>query len=215
MTAPGQETQLSFAVIILAAGRSVRMGSPKMLLPWGQSTVLGHLIAQWRNLQARQIATVCAANDQLIESELARIQFPARNRIENPRPEDGMFSSIQCAARWGGWEPGLTHWVIALGDQPHLANKTLQALLNCCANHPTRICQPGYSGRGYHPVCLPREVFATIATTTASTLKQFLASAPADHCLSESDNPGLLLDFDYPEDYQRALEKYGPKSTDQ
>ena len=39
---------MKLGVIILAAGASERMGRPKLLLPWGKSTVLAHLLAQWR-----------------------------------------------------------------------------------------------------------------------------------------------------------------------
>src|SRR5437867_7662013 len=95
-------------VVVLAAGASSRMGKPKMLLPWGKTSVLGHLIEQWESEQAAQIAVVCVAADQSIEDELNRLGFPQADRIPNPTPERGMFSSIQCAARWSGWRPNLT-----------------------------------------------------------------------------------------------------------
>src|SRR5712692_8184036 len=104
-----------FGVAILAAGASSRMGQPKMLLPWGKTTVIGHLIAQWQKAGAGQIAIVNAAGDQALTRELERLAFPPENRICNPAPELGMFSSIQCAARWSGWAQGLSHWAIALG----------------------------------------------------------------------------------------------------
>ena len=106
---PAGSTTLAVGVIILAAGRSQRMGRPKMLLPWGETSVLGHLISQWQALGARQVAVVGALDDSGIASELDRLGFPSQRRIFNPSPEDGMFSSIQCAAQWTGWEPMLTH----------------------------------------------------------------------------------------------------------
>ena len=60
------ERSFSVGVVILAAGRSARMGRPKLLLPWGETSVLGHLIKQWQALGARQIAVVCAPGDQAI-----------------------------------------------------------------------------------------------------------------------------------------------------
>src|SRR5436190_23101893 len=101
-------------IVILAAGRSQRMGRPKLLLCWGRTSVLGHLVGQWQNLGAAQITVVCAAGDASLETELDRIKFPGEQRITNTAPERGMFSSIQCAAQWQGWNPGLTHFVIAL-----------------------------------------------------------------------------------------------------
>src|SRR6185369_245461 len=89
----------SCGVVILAAGASLRMGQPKMLLPWGETSILGHLLAQWQSLLPEQIAVVCAREDQAIVNELDQLGFPHANRIGNPSPEHGMFRSIQCAAR--------------------------------------------------------------------------------------------------------------------
>ena len=47
-----------FGVIILGAGASSRMGRPKLLLPWRGTTVIGHIIYQWRELGAAQISNL-------------------------------------------------------------------------------------------------------------------------------------------------------------
>ena len=101
---------VKFGVVILAAGASLRMGKPKMLLPWGKTTILGHLIEQWNGLASEQIGVVWATGDQRLQKELDRLGFPSKNRILNPAPERGMFSSIQCAAGWPDWNAALTHW---------------------------------------------------------------------------------------------------------
>ena len=189
----------------MAAGRSARMGRPKLLLPWGKSSVLGHLIREWRAVGARQIAVVCAPRDQAMQAELERHDFPARDRIINPAPERGMFSSVQCAAQWPGWQDGLTHWAIVLGDQPHLQRKTLRRLLDFGAAHPAGICQPARCGHGRHPVLLPRSAFRRLAGSKVRTLKAFLTAQPQPVVLCELDDPGLDLDIDRPEDYERAV----------
>src|SRR4030095_6978355 len=111
MSAPPADA-VSLAVVVLAAGASSRMGRSKLLLPWGSASVLGHLVGQWRSLGARQVAVVCAADTPSLDVELDRLEIVATDRIPNPHPGDGMFSSVQCAARWGGWVPGLTHFAI-------------------------------------------------------------------------------------------------------
>src|SRR5690242_9681812 len=90
------ETGYSLAVVILAAGRSSRMGQPKMLMPWGENSILGHLIGQWTLLRAKQIAVICSGDAIVIEKELNRLNFSQSSRVVNPKPERGMFSSIQC-----------------------------------------------------------------------------------------------------------------------
>jgi molybdenum cofactor cytidylyltransferase len=195
----------SVGVVILAAGRSARMGRPKLLLPWGDTSVLGHLIKQWRALRAKQIAVVCAPVDQALQAELDRLGFEEKNQIINPTPERGMFSSIQCAAQWPGWQAGLTHWAIVLGDQPHLQPQTLRRVLDFSAAQPGRICQPARAGHGRHPVMLPKAVFAQLAQSTAANLKDFLVPMSRDVAFLPINDPGLDLDIDQPEDYERAL----------
>jgi len=192
-------------VVILAAGASSRMGTPKLLLPWGGTSVLGHFIEQWRAVKANQIAIVLASGHTSIGIELDRLGFPAANRIANPQPDRGMFSSIQCAATWGKWDSALTHGVIVLGDQPHLLRETLRALLDFAAAQSQKICQPSRRGRPRHPVVLPKAILDQIKDSREETLKQFLQNNPPAVALLEWDDPGLDFDVDTPADYEQAL----------
>ncbi len=206
MNAPTRPAgSLRLGVVLLAAGRSRRMGRAKLLLPWGRASVLGHLLAQWRNQGAAQIAVVCAARDAAIQRELDRLGFPAGNRVCNPAPEGGMFSSIQASARWPGWMDGLTHWAIVLGDQPHLRDGTLAAVLRASAARPSKVCQPSRAGHRRHPVIVPKSVFRQLAASTAANLKDFLASLPQRIAVCAVNDPGLDLDIDEPRDYRKAL----------
>ena len=200
-----ERTALGFGVVILAAGASSRMGKPKMLLPWGGTTVLGHLIVQWKALRAGQIAVVLATGDQPVSAELDRLDFPGANRVVNPTPERGMFSSIQCAARWSGWNAELTHWVIVLGDQPHLRSDTLRSLLDFAGAHSNQVCQPSRRARPRHPVVVPKTIFAELKVSQVETLKEFLQTSPSGASLCELDDPGLDFDVDTPADYEQAL----------
>ena len=178
------------------------MGRPKMLLPWGDSSVLGHLIARWRALGARQIAVLCAQDDFAIGDELDRLGFPAKQRIMNPAPERGMFSSIQCAAQWKKWSANMTHWAMALGDQPHLRQETCRELLEFSAANPESVCQPVWNGRKRHPVVFPGVAWRKLAVSDARDLKEFLADFVIAGC--ELEDEGLGLDIDRPEDYEKA-----------
>lgn len=200
----GSKGEFNFGVAILAAGFSTRMGQPKLLLPWGDTSVLGHLLKVWQNLNARQLVVVCGAKATGIQGELDRIGFAPSNRILNPSPETGMFGSIQCAACWPGWQPGLSHVAIVLGDQPHLQRRTLELLLEFSAAHPAKICQPLRNGHRRHPVILPRGSFADLRATSASNLREFLQSTPQRLAGLEVDDPGLDLDLNSPADYERA-----------
>jgi molybdenum cofactor cytidylyltransferase len=205
---PPDSAPFEFAAVILAAGASSRMGRPKMLLPWGTTTVLGHLVTLWRQTGARQIAVVVAAGDDGIGHELDRMGFPREQRITNHDPARGMFSSIQAAARWNSWNATLAHWAIALGDQPHLAGQTLRRVSEFASQHPNEICQPSRNQRPRHPVFLPRHLFKSLAIAGHATLKEFLGAHRSEMQLTEVDDPGLDLDLDTPQDYEEAQRRF-------
>jgi molybdenum cofactor cytidylyltransferase len=198
---------MSLAAIILAAGKSTRMGRPKMLLPWGTTTVIGHLISQWQRVGAAKVGIV-HRDDPPLAAELDRLGVSADQRIQNPAPDGDMFSSIVCAARWNGWPKETTHWAVSLGDQPHLRDTTLRALIafGFGFGHPNMVCQPEWSGRPKHPVILPRPAFLKLRDTTVTDLKQFLMDEPVARI--KLDDPGLGFDLDFPEDYARAQRLY-------
>jgi molybdenum cofactor cytidylyltransferase len=177
------------------------MGRCKLLLPWRDTTILGHLVRQWRSLGAEQLATVCAHDSADVQLELARLGISKEQTIFNPVPERGMFSSIQCAAEWPRWQTGLTHWALVLGDQPHLQLETLQGLLAFSAAGPDRICQTACAGRRGHPVLLPRAAFTRLPGSSSANLKEFLQASEV--ALYPANDPGLLLDIDSPSDYEK------------
>jgi molybdenum cofactor cytidylyltransferase len=198
----------ALGAIILAAGASTRMGRSKLLLPWDNNSVIGRLIEQWQLLGAAQIAVVCRADDAPLHAELDRLEFVGARRITNPAPERGMFSSIQCAANWSGWQANLNGWAIVLGDQPHLQSDTLRRLVSQFAAQPDSICQPVFDGHARHPVLLPQRAFAELRHTRAETLKEFLNQTICDRVECPVADAGLSLDLDHPEDYEMATNLY-------
>jgi molybdenum cofactor cytidylyltransferase len=194
-------TRLHLAAVILGAGRSRRMGKPKLLLPWHGSTILGHLIETWRQLGA-DVHVVCGPRPDPVEDELDRLGSPEELRVVNPTPDDGMFSSIRCAAR-ANWPGDVTHFAIILGDQPHLKKSTLQKLLHSAEEEFDSICQPRHDGHFGHPVILPRKYFDELADTKAEILSDYLGDQDVAWC--EVEDPGMELDINFPADYERAL----------
>lgn len=178
------------------------MGRPKLLLPWGDTTVIEHALRQWENLHASQIAAIVAAGNPSLPKNIPQ--------ITNPVPDRGMFSSVRCAADWPHWNPALTHFVISLGDQPHLREATLGQLVHAARQQPDRIWQPSHAGRRRHPVVLPRSSFHALRETAAPDLKTFLESFEELRQSVDIDDPGLDIDLDTPEDYERAKRLPGP-----
>ena len=146
-----------------------------------------------------------------MKTELDRLLFPVANRIYNAQAERGMFSSIVCAAQWPEWGASRSHFAIILGDQPHLKPDALQQLVQFAVEHAEQVCQPARNGKRRHPVIFPKDVFLKLAGSGCQDLKEFLAGHRVAVC--ECDDPGLDLDIDRPEDYQKALVLAGLGAT--
>jgi len=162
---------------------------------------------------ADQVAVIGSAFDHRLQLELDRLAFPPVSRILNPEPKSGMFSSVECAANWSGWDSRVSHVAIVLGDQPHLNPTTLALLIEASRAHPNKICQPSLDGRPRHPVVMPIAIFNELAVSRAETLKHFLESKLGQIHLSPSQDLGLDLDIDRPEDYATALTLAFGKTT--
>lgn len=198
-------THEQLGVMILGAGASVRMGTPKLLLPWGDTTVLGHLVQTWRELQVRQIAVIVAMRDSPLDSELDRLGIPRERRVRNPDPACGMFGSIVCGASWSGWEPPVSHVALSLGDQPLVQKGTLLRLMEFSRENPASICQPTRKGRPRHPVIFPAREWSQLRESGVPTLRHFLESRTELRRFLECEDSGLDMDLDSPSDYGRAL----------
>jgi CTP:molybdopterin cytidylyltransferase MocA len=90
-----------------------------------------------------------------------------------------------------------------LGDQPHLCPETLRRLLEFHGANPDAVCQLEFDGHARHPVLLPRQAFQELKASHAETLKDFLKQTSVRSIRCSVDDPGLALDLDTPEDYQR------------
>ncbi|MFZ0916996.1 MAG: nucleotidyltransferase family protein [Candidatus Udaeobacter sp.] len=197
------KTHPAFGVVILAAGASTRMGRCKLLLPWGERTILAHLLDQWRRAGAAQIVPVIDPSNQLLREALADAGSSCSDWIGNSSPQMGMFSSLQQASRWAGWLSILTHWIISLGDQPHIQFSTLLLLLNAARKNPTRICQPSLQGRAAHPIVLPANNFRELAQRNVPNLRTYVRTCEALRLRLPVEDPGVSADLNTPEDYAR------------
>lgn len=195
---------------ILAAGISSRMGRAKPLLPWGETTIIGHLVALYLR-RVDQVAVVCRPEDAPLHHELDRLALCPHNRIHNPDAGSDMYGSVRLALGWPGWDPGITHLLLALSDQPQIRATTVSALQELARTNPGKIIQPWREGRRRHPVIVPVATARGIVRDPAFTsLREALdAHREAIQTLAV-DDPGTEIDLDSPADYDEAVERFAP-----
>ena len=191
------------AAVVLAAGESRRMGTPKQLLPLGPRRVIEWVLA----------ALVKAGLDEIIvvtgyrrgEVEAALTPHPVRC-IYNPDYAAGeMLSSIQAGLRALG--PQAEAALVVLGDQPQLQATVVQAILQAYrAGGGERIYIPTYEGRRGHPICLPRPFWeGVLALPWTASLRDLLRQHGADIVEVPVPTPSILRDLDTPADYEREV----------
>lgn len=207
----------NIAAIILAAGLSQRMGKPKMLLPWGETTVLGQVIAVLAQaLQADsradletgkrmnfEMIVVTGGAREAVETEVARLaeKFPLRC-IHNPAYASGeMLSSLQCGLAALG--PEVESALIGLGDQPQLSLDSARKVVAAFESTGARLLVPSHNLRRGHPWLVQRDLWGELLSLKApETLRDFLNSHAGEIVYVETDQT-ILKDLDTPEDYQR------------
>jgi molybdenum cofactor cytidylyltransferase len=195
---------MSVLIAILAAGESKRMGQPKLCLPWGQTTILGHIREQWLEAGAEKILIVHAPGEPPVTRELDRRGVAPENRTPTLAMERGMMGSVVTAATRALQDKSLTHLIISLGDQPQIQSGTMKELLGTCLISPGELVRVVHNGKPGHPLALPAVLLPELSTTPAETLRDFLRLKKVRVCDLTIADSGVLLDVDTPADYARA-----------
>lgn len=141
--------------VILASGFSRRMGSNKLLLPLGDSTVLGQFLARFPYELFAQVIVVWA------DPQVAAIAgtFPVR-LCENVEAAAGKSSSIRLGLTAGSPKNGV---LFAVADQPLLTPTAVQKLVAAFQAHPEAIVMPEVNGSPANPVLFPADLRPKLA----------------------------------------------------
>lgn len=142
----------STAAILLAAGRSRRMGAFKPLLPFGNSTVIESCISNLQEGGVRRIVVVVGHRGDQLRERLAHL--PVSFAV-NEDAESEMGVSI---ARGVERIPvGTEALLIALCDQPAVAPEVIRSLIDERRRKGSRLVVPEYQGTGGHPVLIDHD----------------------------------------------------------
>jgi len=200
------------AGIVLAAGRSTRMGQFKPLLPWGEHTVIEQVVTTLLGTSVSEVLVVTGHEHDALAAALHA--YPLR-LVFNPDYAAGdMISSIQAGLRALG--PAVEAALIAIGDQPRMQASTVEAVVAAWRQGSAeRIIIPSYHMRRGHPICLPRAVWpAVLALSWQESLRSLWQSLAGQIEHVMVDSPTILSDMDTPMDYQREVGARGSDGHD-
>jgi molybdenum cofactor cytidylyltransferase len=197
------------AAIILAAGLSQRMGQAKMLLPWGDTTVIGQVVETVLAGGIEKIVVVTGGNQAQIEAALRAKRAELAERVQpvdfvfNLNYADGeMLKSLQVGLK--SLDPSAEAALMVLGDQPQMQAATLRLVCAAFRRTGARLVIPSYQLRRGHPWLIERSLWPDILKLPApATLRDFLKAFEESIFYQVVDTPTILKDLDTPEDYAR------------
>jgi molybdenum cofactor cytidylyltransferase len=171
------------------------MGRPKALLPLRGSTFLENILEAIARSRIKNTIVVVGHHRQEISS---RVGIP--NLVYNPDYAQGMITSFQTGIR--ALPPDSTGALLFLVDHPLVDTETINVLLaNFAAN---RIIIPVFDGRRGHPVLFSAEILEEILALPPSQGANIVVRKdPARIVEVAVDAPGILVDIDTPEDFEK------------
>jgi molybdenum cofactor cytidylyltransferase len=137
----------NIAVVILAAGASKRMGSPKQLLNWGDETLITHAIQKALMLNSEEVIVVLGANYELIKQGIQHFPITILN---NKEWKFGLGKSIACASNYlKNQKENSEGMLIMLVDQPFITTSYLQELISHFSVNKNQIIATSYQKENY------------------------------------------------------------------
>jgi molybdenum cofactor cytidylyltransferase len=192
--------------IILAAGESMRMGRPKLSLPWmGGPSMIAHVVEIFISGSADPIVVVTGSDKEEIESCLKGVGVTL---VHNPHyADEEMLSSIQIGLQeMDQYEVEAT--LICPGDLPLLKESTVAKLVQTWHRNPCPILIPSHAGRRGHPLLVEREQWPYIkAIKPGSSMRDFLQEHEVLIQHLPVEDLGIRRDIDTPQDYYNAQAK--------
>jgi molybdenum cofactor cytidylyltransferase len=189
------------AAIVLGAGRSRRMGTQKLLLPYGGGSVIGHIVVQVVQSPVERIVVVTGADHDAVAGALhgRRVTF-----VRNPAAEGEMLSSVRCGV--AALPEACRAAVVVLGDQPGVTAALIGAIVRAHVESGRGIVVPTFGGRRGHPVLISAAYFGAVLSEFDDVgLRGLVRAHPQDVLEVQAASAGVLEDLDTPEDYRRAV----------
>jgi len=186
------------SALLLAAGESRRMGKPKQLMPFGQSTILAQAIDNLAGSAVDEIIVVLGYRAEEITKTIAT--KPVKIAI-NPNYREGMSTAITAGLNLVAGQSKAV--MLALGDQPLVDSQTINRLIGQFYNHDKGIVIPTYQGKRGHPVIFAIKYKPELLELKGDIGAREIIKNHADDTLEVAvDSEGIISDIDTRSDYQ-------------
>ena len=190
--------------ILLAAGLSTRMKTPKPLLDFEGVPLLGRLLEECRQSTVDTIVVVLGHEKEKI---LQQVDFSGISVVVNSHYTKGQTSSFQCALQ--NLDPETEAFLNLPVDHPLVTRKEIDTVVEAYRNREpgAKIFIPMFEGREGRPVLFDISVAKEIlALTSEQPVNEVIERLQEDVSFVPIANPYTMKDMDTPEDYRECLE---------
>lgn len=190
--------------VVLAAGLSTRMGQPKMMLKWGNKTVIQQVVD---TLFESSIIDVIVVSGEWYKEISSLVTAEGVKVIVNPLFANGeMTASLQTGI--SNMPEASTHALVVLGDQPFLNPDTISKLIAASQISNKKIIMPSINDRRGHPWLIERSIWVEVmALKPPLTMRDFfnIYQTEIEYVVVNDEN--IIQDMDTPEDYRHLKPK--------
>ena len=198
------------AALLLAAGKSSRMGANKMLEEIDGRPMVARTAQRLLSSRARPIVAVLGNEAEAVDAGLGKLPV---ERVRNPDYADGLATSLKRGL--AALPADVDGVVVCLGDMPLIAGRDIDRLI--AAFNPLEgraIVVPTRRGRRGNPVLWSRQFFAEMLALAGDTGARRLIDKHADLVAEvEMDSDSVLIDIDTPEALAELRERVKPSAA--
>jgi molybdenum cofactor cytidylyltransferase len=194
------ETNEDIVALVLAAGMSRRMGKPKMVLSWRDTTVIGQVVQTLLNAGISNIFIITGGDEENTVNSLKNFQV---RFLSNPKFENGeMIDSVRVGLM--NLPNHIKAALIVLGDQPQIECETIKSIITAYRELNSKIIVPSFQMKRGHPWLVDRKHWDDIVNLESKkNLRDFFSNHSTSILYVNLTNPTILYDLDTPEDYEQ------------
>jgi len=183
--------------IILAAGESKRMGRPKMLLSFNESTMIETVLKNISESKVEKILVVLGAEKDAIAEKIGKLDLEF---CYNENYIEGMLSSVKCGFK--NLPNDFKAAMVFQGDQPFIAADAINKVIEAYLSSKYGIIIPVYDGKRGHPILIDRKYNSEIVKLSPEIgLRELTFRFHYDVLEVQTEEPGILRDFDTYKEY--------------
>ena len=196
------------AAVVLSAGESSRMGSPKALLPISGVPFIEEIVRALKGTKIDRIIVVLGHHAEEIQKMIARLPVTF---VVNRDYAKGQLSSLIVAIRSLAAEKTtekVDGVLVHLVDHPFISPALVDHMIDRFYETKKLIVIPRYGGRRGHPVIFSSRLFPELLSAPLEKGAKVVVHAHRDETLEiETDFAGVTIDIDTPEEYRQYLGK--------